>query len=505
MTPNRATGGNFTAWAVITIAVLGVLAVTNGRTAQPAVTAPLVWQACRLEHPYQITAYQAECTRIRVPENRQLPARRTIELFVARVSAIGRRKASDPLFLLAGGPGMDASSMYASTAAVFARIGRERDIVVVDQRGTGRSHPLICAPEPKEPIGLTTLQNAIAAARSCRDTLAKDADLTQYTTSSAVQDLDAVRAALGYDTINLYGSSYGTRVAQHYTRLFPQHVRSVILDGVVSPDTVLGPEMALDAEAALERIFTRCAADASCRKAFGDPHVHYRAVRARVAAAAVDVTLSDPRTSKPRTFLFGHDELASVLRLQSYNAQQAALLPLALYQAAVEDNFVPLAAQALMTEDALDNALASGMHNSVVCAEDVPFIDPAKVNSAGIAATYIGTVPLDGLRAVCADWPHGAVDSNLRTLLSSGIPMLLLSGSDDPVTPPQYASRAATHLTNSRHIVVPGMGHGQLALPCMDRVMAAFVRDAAPRTLDTSCLQAVRPAPFFISAAGPAP
>jgi len=463
------------------------------------------FQTCRLELANRLAAYPAECTTLRVPEDPAHPDGRSIELSIARVAAISRRKAADPLFLIAGGPGGGTQAMYPMVAGAFARIGRDRDLVLVDQRGTGRSAPLDCELDEEDlTSGDPTLVPALA--RRCLESLqGAGRDVRPYTTSVAVQDLERVRAALGYERINLYGVSYGTRVAQHYLRRFPQRVRSVILDGVVPPGLALGPAMALDAEAALARILARCAADAACHAAYGDPVALYRSLRARLATAPVELRVADPATGTPRELRFGAQHLGAVLRLASYADAQASLLPMALHEAQVNANFTPLAGLFLMSSAGLEGQVAFGMHNTVICSEDIPFIDARDVDRARLASTYLGTEMLDGLRAICGVWPRGPMDADFRQPLASDVPVLLLSGADDPVTPPAGAETAMRGLTRSRHLVVPGEGHSQLGVTCMDRVMADFVRDADPKALDTSCLARSKPAPFFTSPAGPPP
>jgi len=483
----------------------GIAMASPASAAAPvSVTAP-VFQPCRLELYNRLAAYPAECATLRVPEDPARPAGRSIELAVARVAAISRRKNADPLFLIAGGPGGGTQAMYPMVAAAFARIGRDRDIVLVDQRGTGRSAPLACELDEDDLTNGDPSQ-VPALARRCLDSLqAAGRDVRPYTTSVAVQDLERVRAALGYERINLYGVSYGTRVAQHYLRRFPQRTRSVILDGVVPPGLALGPAMALDAEAALARILARCAADDACRAAYGDPAARYRSLRARLERAPVELRVADPATGTPRTLQFGARHLGAVLRLASYADAQASLLPMALHEADANGNYTPLAGLFLMSSEGVRDQIAFGMHNSVICSEDIPFVEERSVDRARLASTYLGTEMLEGLRAICTVWPRGPVDADLRAPLASDVPVLLLSGADDPVTPPAGAVAAMQGLARSRHLVVPGEGHGQVGVTCMDRVMAAFVRDADPKALDASCLERSRPAPFFTSPAGPPP
>jgi pimeloyl-ACP methyl ester carboxylesterase len=439
-----------------------------------------------------------------VPENPAKPEGRRIGLHVARVPAVNRRKLPDPLFVIAGGPGMAATDFYAGVAPAFARIRRDRDIVLVDQRGTGKSNPLVCQLTEDMMLQATPEQIAAESARCGRE-LASRADVAYYTTSLAVQDLERVRVALGYREVNLYGVSYGTRVAQHYVRRFPDHARTVILDGVVPPQLILGPALAIDAENALTSILRRCARDPACRASFGDPVRAYRNLRAELDAKPVSVQLPHPTTGAPWTITFTETHLATVLRLASYASEQAALLPLALHAADVDDNFAPLAAQFAMVNDSLENLLAYGMNASVVCAEDVPFYDDRLIDRERLERTYLGTLQLDALRKVCEVWPRGPMDPDLHAPLASRTPALLMSGTDDPVTPASYGVEAARGFSDARHLVLRDQGHGQLGAPCIDRIMAEFVAAGSPRKLEVSCTRAVKPMPFFTSLSGPAP
>lgn len=459
---------------------------------------------CRLEGPAGIASVAAMCGSLRVPENPALPEGRGLDLFVARIDALSSRAEQPPLFVVAGGPGGAAGEFYASVEPAFARIRRQQDIVIVDQRGTGRSNALSCA------IDATTLVDAsgdeiAAASRRCLAALAPTANPAMYTTSLAVQDLDRVRQALGYAQIDLYGVSYGTRVVQHYARRFRAHTHAIILDGVVPATRVLGPDIALHAERALGAILERCARDAECVGAFGDPQVHYRAVRATLARQPIAIELPDPRTGRPRALTFGADQLASALRLASYTSEHASLLPLALFEAHTRGNYIPLAAQYLLSTDSVSEQLAFGMHNGVVCAEDVPRFPAVRIDREALERTYLGTTQVDGLVALCRDWPRGPVDADLHAPLKSDVPALLLSGAADPVTPAGDGTIAASGYARAQHIVLQGMGHGQLGAPCVDRIMAAFLAMEGTQPVDTSCVRRIAPAPFFTSKTGPAP
>jgi pimeloyl-ACP methyl ester carboxylesterase len=444
--------------SVLLLFALGpLLAALPTREAEAATPAVVTLVSCQLEDPLGISVVPAECGALSVPENPSDPQGRRIILRVARVPAINRRKQPDPLFVFAGGPGMGATTFYASAAFAFERIHRDRDIVLVDQRGTGQSNPLNCAQDDND-LYRSSDTEVLAEAKRCLDALGKRARVEFYTTSVAVRDLDLVRAALGYERINLYGVSYGTRVAQHYLRRFPKHTRSVILDGVVPPQLALGPASALNAESALIRILARCAHEAACHARFGDSTVSYHTLRASLQAHPVAVNIPDPTSGRSSRFEFTGYHLATVLRLGSYTAEQAALLPLLLHGATNSADFTALAAQFLLMNRSYGEALAYGMHNSVVCSEDVPFYDLAKIDRVALETTYLGTTQLDGLRNICSIWPRGPVDADFHSPLHSDVPVLLLSGSDDPVTPPTDAEQARRGFTRSVHIVLQGFG-----------------------------------------------
>jgi pimeloyl-ACP methyl ester carboxylesterase len=486
---------------VLRILTAALLCAGRAAAAAPPAAAPtLTLSPCVIEHPLRLSVVPAQCGTLAVAENPHNPQGRQIHLHVARVAAISRRREADALFVLAGGPGQAASGFYASVAGAFGRIQRGRDIVLIDQRGTGDSNALTCK-EDGDPLYEATATEVTQLARRCLTDLSTRADPAFYTTSLAVADLERVRAALGYEHIDLYGVSYGTRVAQQYLRRYPGRVRALILDGVVPPQLAVGPEVALDAESALHGILARCSAAAACRARFADPLQDYAAVRARLSAGALPLSVADPSGGGPRQIRFGAEQLATVLRLGGYNADYAALLPLFLNLGAQGD-FGALAAQSLLLTRSYEG-IALGMHNSVVCAEDVPFW--GVIDRARLAATFMGDAQVDALAALCRVWPHGPMDKDLHAPLASAVPTLLLSGGDDPVTPPRYARLAATAFTQARQIVLPGFGHGQLTAPCMDRVLADFLSHPVVADLNARCLEQARPMPFFTSVNGPPP
>jgi len=457
---------------------------------------------CRLEHPLEIASVAARCGVLQVAENPAAPAGRTIGLHVAIVPALNRRSHSAPLFLLAGGPGQSASDLYVSYAGAFARVNRNHDIVLLDQRGTGLSEPLFCDyPEDWR----ATRDELPAVRQATQECLARYGERVRYYTSSvAVQDLERVRAALGYAQIDLYGASYGTRMAELYLRRYGAAVQAVILDGVTDPEQPIGPATPFDGERALDLILERCRRSPECAAAYPALHADFGALRAKFGPATSSLTLPDPSTGEPLELEFNRGVLAAALRLLSYNSTQASLLPTLIHQGS-SGRLAPLAAQTVMMAREIRGQLASGMQNSVVCSEDVPFFASKDIDRQRIDATYQGTEQLDALGEICRLWPRGPVDADLHAPLTSDVPSLLLSGEADPVTPPADADRLARGLAHHRHLVLPGEGHGQLATGCVPRLVAAFLDTPDPQALDAACLGEHRPAPFFIGSTGPAP
>jgi pimeloyl-ACP methyl ester carboxylesterase len=459
--------------------------------------------ACRLEHPYGLSSVAARCGRFSVPENPEDPSGRRIELAVAVVPAVSARAKPDPLFLLAGGPGQGARDTFVPALGALSGVRRDRDLVLVDQRGTGGSNPMNCDFPDETFESIVDPDKFRGMAKDC---LAKlPGDPRYYTTSIAVSDLDAVRAALGYERINLYGGSYGTRVAQHYLRRHPEHTRAVILDGVVNPSLALGASMALDAENALRADLSRCGQSTDCAARYPTLAADFDSLRSRLAEHPVTVKIADPVTAQPREVNFTASHLAGVTRLLIYSDNTAALLPLLIDEALDHDNFAPLAAQAEMVQQQLEDALAYGMHNAIVCSEDLPFFDRASLDRDAIDKSFLGSAILDGLTAMCEVWPRGVVDPDLKEPLRSTVPALLLSGEFDPVTPPAYAAAAAVGFSDHAEFVFKGQGHIQLGLKCAQSLIRHFLDAGTAAGLDAQCVDTVGAAPFFLGFNGGAP
>jgi len=457
---------------------------------------------CRISAGPGYPGIKARCGTFLRPLNPEDPDAGQLELRVAVVPALDLNPEPDPLVPLAGGPGGGAIQFYAAYYSAFEPVRRERDILLLDQRGTGASARMDCPFDDHVVEGQYTDEQTLEFTRSCLEQLPHDPRF--FTTSLAVADLEALRLALGYPALNLLGTSYGTRVAQHFARRYPDSTRTIVLDGVVPPQLPLGPEIATEAQRALDDILARCLSDIACNERFPEIDLDFESIRALVNEQPVRVELSDPVTGKRESLDFGRNELAAAIRLLAYQPRSIAIMPLLIHEAA-NDNFVPLAAQFQLTVSSLADALALGMHNSVVCTEDLPFIDRDTVDFGALNETYIGALQFEALETICSIWPRGPIDDGFAEPLATDIPVLLLSGEADPITPPRYADLAAVALRNARHLIGDRQGHGQIAAGCMPDIVARFVSTADSGALDVACMETAFIMPFFLDFSGPMP
>lgn len=464
--------------------------------------AELVLEDCRISAGPGAPSTAARCGELERPLDPDNPDAGTIMLKVAVVPSLSLEPAADAFVPIAGGPGASSIRFYAGWASAFERVRQNRDILLVDQRGTGESAPMSCDVEEDLVDVELTSRATLQAVKECLDALPHDPRF--FTTSIAVRDLEAARVALGYDALNLYGSSYGTRVAQHFARRYPESTRTVIIDGVVPPQVPLGPEIATESQRALDRVLDRCANDPDCGERFPDLKTDFERLRAALEEGPVPVTVPNPVTGAPESLEFGKQHMAVAIRLLLYDARSIALIPLSITEAA-NGNYAPLAAQFMLTATSLNDALNIGMHNAVMCTEDIPYIDFAAIDQAAIDASYLGPLQLEAIRTMCSIWPQGPMDEDLLTPLATDIPVLLLSGDADPITPPRYAQLAAVDLQTAWLLTGTNQGHGLGVVGCMPRVIGAFVEAKALEDGSADCLGDAFAMPFFLDFTGPMP
>lgn len=460
---------------------------------------------CELKQPLSGATTAAWCAPFRVPENWAAPAARQIAMRLALIRSKSARPAPDPVLFLAGGPGQSAVDSYPLVAPALAPLLSHRNIILLDQRGTGGSAALRCpqadqAAQRHAPTPGFHAKQIEADTRVCLAEVERHADPRFYTTSDAVQDLVALRKALGEPRLNLIGVSYGTRLAQQYARRDPGGVRSLVLDSVVPNTLVLGEDFAGNLDAALQADFALCTANPACANAFGNPWTDLLRLRDRLRAAAPMVSFPDPASFAPTTRALTVDRLVETVRLYAYSPLTAALLPQAIH-AALAGDYAPLLGQSALIQRELGGAIDGAMGLSVVCSEDAGLLKP----DPGDAGTLLGAAFQRRLDAQCAIWPHGAMPADFHAPLKSAVPTLILEGQYDPVTPPRYGEAVLQGLANGRLLIAKGQGHNVIAAGCMPRLVARFIKDLKPKTLDAKCLEALGPTPPFVNFNGAGP
>ena len=462
-------------------------------------SAPLDFEPCRIgaEGGNRLAA---ECATFTVAENPDAPEGRQIGIRVARLKARTNEPAAEPLVFIAGGPGQSALESFPSVAPAFEKVRQQRPILLVDQRGTGASNPLHCPMDLLDATKLPTREEMLAWGRACLEEM--DADARFYTTVDAVRDLEALREKLGIPQFMLYGISYGSRVALEYLRRHPESLKGVVIDGVAAPSEPLGLEIASDAQAAFDSILDRCAASESCSETFPELRSRFETMMRELEAEPVTVELRDPRTGDPEEVVISTAGVASVVRMSSYQRHSVALLPLQIGRAAGGD-FTALGGALQMLEEGLPDTMAMGMHMAVVCHEDVPFYpEDAAASSEG---TYLGPMSVEFMATVCSEWPTRDIGEEIKQPVESDVPVLLLSGEFDPVTPPSNAEKVINGLSSAQHIVAPGQGHGVAWQGCLPDLVADFYADLEPVELDAECVKRLETDPFFIHLNGPTP
>lgn len=448
------------------------------------------------------TPVDAYCGTLKVFENRDTKQGRQIDLNIVILPALRTDAQPDPLFFLAGGPGQGAAKLAKVVRQFFGTVQRDRDIVLVDQRGTGKSNPLNCLEDEDDSLQSLAMTPAQTMERVKACQAKYDADLTQYTTTIAMDDLDDVRAFLGYDKINVYGGSYGTRAALVYMRQHGDRVRTAILDGVAPTNMRLPLYFPRDTQRAFELLAKDCAADAGCNAAYPNLLERMRTLIDRLEKDPPMVKVTHPRTGETAEIKVEARLVANVIVTALYSPTMTALVP-AIVVAAERNDFQSMLALAGMSGGDEPN-MSIGMQLSVVCAEDAPkntAEDLKKNSDSTLFGKYVMTIQQEA----CAFWPRGKVDESFYEPVTSSIPTLVLSGEVDPVTPPTWGEMVAKTLPNSKHLVMPGTGHTAGGTGCGQRVMRSFIELGTVNGIDAACVERVRRPGFFVSPAGPDP
>lgn len=433
----------------------------------------------------------ARCLLVEVPETPRAASGRRLAIRVVVLSGRSGAPRREPLVLIQGGPGVPGTLM-ARTFARREELRRGRDLVFFDQRGTGGSRLLTCAS-----LGRHNFLGALFPpdhVRACRSLNARQADLSAYTNSASAEDLEAVRKALGAESWSLAGYSFGTRLAQTYARRYPHRVRAVILDGVVPFDAELTSDLAPAMEKSLEYVVSRCERDDPCRRRYPDTRDATKRMVQRLEREPASVAVRDS-TGVTLTGKFGRWDFTYAIRGMLYG-QLAAALPAWLHEAERTKEFGDFARVYWQRSRWVGDSTSVALHLGVYCSEDLPFTDSVRAvrNARG---TIMGDRYHLEYRAACREWPMPPASGEMRQPWRSDIPVLLLSGQRDPVTPPEYGERVARHLSRARHIVIPGGGHAEQGA-CKTQVVVAFLDDPA-RDLTSTCLDLLDFPSFLIA------
>jgi pimeloyl-ACP methyl ester carboxylesterase len=440
---------------------------------------------------------EARCGTYEVFENRDTRTGRKIALNIAVLPATGPDRLPDPIAFFDGGPGEPSVSDAAWHEENLKPLRRQRDILLVDARGTGRSAPLDC--QESEAARLQGYLNdflPLDQVRACRDLLEKRADLTQYTTARIADDMAEVAAALGYGKLNLMGTSYGTRAVLVFLRRHPERVRTATIFGVLPTDARVPLPAARNTQNALDALFADCARDSACAKAFPDPRSDLAAALRRLDKP-LPVETADPDTGKSLSLVLTREAVTQTLRYMLYGDYGRPRIPLALHQAAAGD-FRLLGAMAALFGTTVTGG-SRGLYLSVTCAEDVAFIHEDEIPAA-VEGTFLGDFRIRRQIAACKEWPAAKLGPDFLQPVTAEVPVLALAGENDPTTPPANAQQAIRHLKNGRLIVVPHRAHGVVGTPgsaCVVGVIGQFIEAGSAGKLDTGCLEGIPPLTFL--------
>jgi pimeloyl-ACP methyl ester carboxylesterase len=366
----------------------------------------------------------------------------------------------------------------------------------------GTSHPLKCeGPELSGEGILSDFSDQQIRAYLDKCLASLDADVTLYTQELANQDIHEILIALGYERTNIYGGSWGTRAAQLYSQQFPWHVRSMILDGSAPPENKVPLFASEDAEQALQLTFQDCTADQNCNAAFPDLEGKFRQALERLGKDGIQVTMDDATTAESITFTLTRDNFVNGLRGILYVPDFVRLLPMIIDQAA-RGQYKALSGVSSYFAIQQQDTMAVGASLSILCSEELARISDEEVNQVSQTG-FVGSAFIDLYRNACSIWPRAEVPAVYSDFRKLDIPVLILSGELDPVTPPRWGKEMAEYYPNSLHLIANDTGHNVAPAPCANELMEQFISEASTANLDGSCLLEIKRPSFFTSPSGP--
>ena len=442
-----------------------------------------------------------ECGYVTVPEEHANPEGPTIRIPIAILRATGSNPQPDPLFLAQGGPGGDAFELF-SFYLPQSSLLLDRDLVVINQRGTIYAEPDLRCTEITAGMGeILSLPLAEGTDRynnllqACYQRLTDEGiNLSAFDSVENAADMEAVRQALGYNDINFYGVSYGTLLGLHLMRDYPDHLRSVILDGVVPTSSNFIASLPDNEARVYAELFNACANDAKCAAQFPNLETRYQLLIDQLNAEPIMITLADPDSGERAEALVDGVALAGVMYQVLYFPEAYAMFPkLVANMEAGDFGFL----EQMWPLFAFDRSSSYGMYYSVICAEDADFevTGTSPENYPAFIADQLEE-ELQSYLDACELWAVEELPSSVDDPVVSDIPVLLMSGRFDPITPPSFAEEAAQTLSNSTHIVDPWASHS-IAFndDCVNRIMDDFLANPG-QAVDSTCLTNKQPADF---------
>jgi len=482
---------------LLTFLLLGSCSWPSDETSK----ARLVLEPCspEIEGQKDLAELNALCGEYEVSENRETNEGRKITLNVAVIPSLAKAK-PDPIFLLAGGPGQAATENPWMIMPWVKKLRTYRDIVLVDQRGTGSSNPLDCMPDGELAFE-EMFKVRIPSSEIAKCVQSYDADLTRYTTDIAMDDLNEVREALGYGKINIYGGSYGTRAALVYLRRHEDTVRSLVIEAVAPMEMKIGYFAAEDAERAIGLLLTHCEEDGECSNAFPGLRGKLSGLISSLEETPAEVELAHPRTGELHKVTVGVETLRMVLFSSLYDTVRAALIPLSIIKA-YDGDFSVIAALLEMQGRDAEN-ISGGMQAAVLCNEDLAGIDE-DLPDAGSSLNVFSKREMVSFFSEHCDFFKGAnLPDSYFAPVKSTVPALVLSGEMDPITPPRWGETASANLKRSKHVVVPGMGHGVSSNMCVSNMIVETIENASAESIEMDCLKGISSFPVFLKNTGP--
>jgi len=439
---------------------------------------------------------QVKCGKLQVLENYNKVDGDKITINFVVLPAIDNSDDKTPLMFLAGGPGQAAAELASGLTNVFYEVRKTRDLILVDQRGTGASHPLQCEDAAEQNVyALTPEDFSVQDIKDCLINLT--GDLSQYNSENAIRDFDAVRLALGHQQINIYGGSYGTRAGLVYMRMFPESLRSVVLDSVGPIEVPIGL-FGQSSARSFNLLLTNCQNEPSCQQAFPQLEQEFQTLLARLEKAPEKVNIAHPRLGTQTKFVISKAKLLGTIRSQLYSVATRTLVPLVIHQAFL-GNYMPLAGLIAQTEGG--QGIYIGLLFNITCNEDYPRISITDFERDA-NNDFGGDDSHFGFKIACPLWPKYHPSDAFYKPVTVDIPTLILSGDLDPVTPPSNGEYSANSLPNNHHIVVKNAAHTVAMSTCASDLINEFLTSLKPKTLDESCLADVPNESFMINLNG---